>query len=62
VLAKRNGELEIEPIQRGITYPTAPARQVICRWAQTRPAAAISAAEGPMSGKGGLTPNESERE
>jgi hypothetical protein len=34
VLAKRKGELEIEPIQRGITYTTASARDVICHWAK----------------------------
>ena len=34
VLRKRKGELEIEPIQRGITYTTASAREVICHWAK----------------------------
>jgi hypothetical protein len=34
VRAKRKGELEIEPIQRGITYTTASAREVICHWAK----------------------------
>jgi hypothetical protein len=34
VLAKRKGALEIEPIQRGITYTTASAREVICHWAK----------------------------
>jgi hypothetical protein len=34
VLRKRRGELEIEPIQRGITYTTASAREVICHWAK----------------------------
>jgi hypothetical protein len=33
VRAKRKGELEIEPIQRGNTYTTASAREVICHWA-----------------------------
>jgi hypothetical protein len=33
VLRKRTGELEIAPIQRGITYTTASAREVICHWA-----------------------------
>jgi len=32
VLAKRKGELELERIQRGITYTTASAREVICHW------------------------------
>jgi hypothetical protein len=31
---KARGELEIEPIQRGITYTTASARDVICHWAK----------------------------
>ena len=34
VLAKRDGVLEIEPIQRGISYTTASAREVICHWAR----------------------------
>jgi hypothetical protein len=34
VLAKREGQLEIEPLQRGITYTTASAREVICHWAK----------------------------
>ena len=34
VLRKRRGELEIEPIQRGITYTTASAREVILHWAR----------------------------
>ena len=34
VLAKRKGELEIEPIPRGITYTTASAREVMCHWAK----------------------------
>jgi hypothetical protein len=34
VLAKREGRLEIEPLQRGITYTTASAREVICHWAK----------------------------
>jgi hypothetical protein len=34
VLARREGRLEIEPLQRGITYTTASAREVICHWAK----------------------------
>ena len=34
VLGKRRGQLEIEPIQRGISYTTASAREVICHWAK----------------------------
>ena len=34
VLAKSKGQLDIEPIQRGITYTTASAREVICHWAK----------------------------
>ena len=34
VLGKRKGRLEIEPLQRGITYTTASAREVICHWAK----------------------------
>jgi hypothetical protein len=34
VLAKTAGKLDIEPIQRGITYTTASAREVICHWAK----------------------------
>jgi hypothetical protein len=34
VLAKSKGRLEIEPIQRGITYTTASAREVVCHWAK----------------------------
>jgi hypothetical protein len=50
VLAKGKGELEIEPIQRGITYTTASAREVICHWAKRgrlrprRPQASVDAA------------------
>jgi hypothetical protein len=32
VLRKRKGGLEIEPLQRGVTYTTASAREVICHW------------------------------
>ena len=32
VLAKRRGGLEIEPIQRGISYTSASAREVVCHW------------------------------
>ena len=34
VLRKRSGGLEIAPIQRGVTYTTASAREVICHWAK----------------------------
>ena len=34
VLRKRRGGLEIAPLQRGITYTTASAREVICHWAK----------------------------
>lgn len=34
VLAKGKGGLKIEPIQRGITYTTASAREVIYHWAK----------------------------
>jgi glutamate synthase (NADPH) large chain len=34
VLRKRKGGLEIEPHQRGITYTTALARELICHWAK----------------------------
>ena len=34
VVAKRSGRLEIELIQRGITYTTASAREVILHWAK----------------------------
>jgi hypothetical protein len=34
VLDKRRGELQIEPIQRGISYTTAAAREVICHGAK----------------------------
>jgi hypothetical protein len=34
VLRKRSGGLEIAPIQRGITYTSASAREVICHWAK----------------------------
>jgi hypothetical protein len=34
VLAKSKAGLEIEPIQRGITYTTASAREVVCHWAK----------------------------
>ncbi len=34
VLGKHKGELEIEPIQRGVTYTSASAREVVCHWAQ----------------------------
>ena len=34
MLAKSKGRLEIEPIQRGITYTTASAREVVCHWAK----------------------------
>jgi hypothetical protein len=34
VLAKRGRELEIEPLQRGISYRTASAREVISHWAK----------------------------
>jgi hypothetical protein len=34
VLTKSKGQLEIEPIQRGITYTTASAREVVCHWAK----------------------------
>ena len=34
VLRKHKGRLEIEPLQRGITYTTASAREVICHWAK----------------------------
>ena len=34
VLAKTKGELEIEPIECGITCTTASAREVICHWAK----------------------------
>jgi hypothetical protein len=34
VLAKRDGVLEIEPIQRGISYTTASAREVVGHWAR----------------------------
>jgi hypothetical protein len=34
VRGRRDGGLEIEPIQRGITYTTASAREVICHWAK----------------------------
>lgn len=34
VLGKRKGRLEIEPLQRGITYTTASAPEVICHWAK----------------------------
>ena len=34
VLAKRGGGLEIEPIQRGVSYTSASAREVICHWAK----------------------------
>ena len=50
VLAKGKGELEIAPIQRGITYTTASAREVICHWAKRgrprprRPQASVDAA------------------
>jgi hypothetical protein len=33
VLAKSKGQLEIESIQRGLTYTTASAREVVCHWA-----------------------------
>jgi hypothetical protein len=34
VLGKPRGELEIEPIQRGLSYTNASAREVICHWAK----------------------------
>ena len=34
VLGKYKGRLEIAPLQRGITYTTASAREVICHWAK----------------------------
>jgi hypothetical protein len=34
VLGKSEGGLKIEPLQRGITYTTASAREVICHWAK----------------------------
>jgi hypothetical protein len=34
VRAKRKRGLEIEPIERGISYTTASAREVICHWAR----------------------------
>lgn len=34
VLEKHKGGLEIEPIQRGVTYTSASAREVVCHWAQ----------------------------
>jgi hypothetical protein len=34
VLGKSEGRLEIEPLQRGITYTTASPREVICHWAK----------------------------
>jgi hypothetical protein len=34
VLGKRRGGLEIAPLQRGISYTTASAREVICHWAK----------------------------
>jgi hypothetical protein len=46
VLAKGNGALEIEPINRGITYMTASAREVICHWAKRGRPRARSAAGG----------------
>ena len=33
VLAKSEGRSEIEPIQHGIIYSTASAREVVCHWA-----------------------------
>ena len=44
VLGKRRGELEIEPLQRGISYTSAAAREVVCHWARRgRPRSARSA-------------------
>ncbi len=34
VLEKHKGGLEIEPIQRGVSYTSASAREVICHWAK----------------------------
>ena len=34
VLARRKGQLEIEPIKRGITYTTASVREVVCHGAK----------------------------
>ena len=39
VVAKRSGALEIEPIQHGISYTTATAREVTGHWAQRKPRA-----------------------
>lgn len=45
VLGKRRGQLE--PIQRGITYTTAAAREVICHWAKRgRPRRRVPARNG----------------
>jgi hypothetical protein len=34
VLAKNKGGREIDPIQRGVSYTTASAREVVCHWAK----------------------------
>jgi hypothetical protein len=34
VIAKSPGELKLEPIQRGVTYTSASAREVVCHWAK----------------------------
>jgi hypothetical protein len=62
VRAKRKGELEIEPIQRGITYTTASAREVICHWARRGRPRPPRHQRARIGANGGLTRNESERE
>ncbi|MGH2844121.1 MAG: hypothetical protein ACRDKL_11145 [Solirubrobacteraceae bacterium] len=47
VIAKTQGQLEIEPIERNITYRTAKARDVVCVWRKSRPRSAREPAPEP---------------
>ena len=51
VLEKHKGGLEIEPIQRGVSYTSASAREVVCQWAQ----------RGRRRGTGSTRPGEASR-